>query len=178
MKYIFIVNGKPTSGKDTFAGMILKKMGGAKYSIIDPVKELLLNGGVWDGKTKSPEIRKLMSDVKILLDEFCDYSYGEVRQYIKRFQKDEIKGRVLFIDMREKHDIERAVKEFGAATIYVENANVEIEPSNIADDFASNKDNYPYDIVIDNSENMEALERKAEDFANVLKSSDGDDYDA
>ena len=87
-KKIFIVNGKPEAGKDTFENLVLKKVTGIKYSIIDPVKIVLQEIGLWDGKTKDGKIRKLMSDIKIALDEFCDFSFQNVKKYVRDFEND------------------------------------------------------------------------------------------
>ena len=166
-KHIFIVNGKPTSGKTTFEEMVLKKISGSKYSIIDPAKELLIKNNLWDGITKNNKIRKFLSDIKIALDDYCDYSFGKVASKVIDFNKNDTES-VLFIDMREKKDIDRAVKNFGATTIYIENNNISNNISNIADDFGSNVKNYNYDVVIDNSNDLPAFEKKASDFVNVL----------
>lgn len=166
-KKIFIVNGKPEAGKDTFENLVLKKVTGIKYSIIDPVKIVLQEIGLWDGKTKDGKIRKLMSDIKIALDEFCDFSFQNVKKYVRDFENDVVPGSVMFIDMREKADIDRAVEEFEATTLYIDN---KMNPiiSNVADDFASSKDNYNYDIIIDNSGTINELAAKASEFATVL----------
>ena len=167
-KHIFIVNGKAGAGKTTFEDLILEKVQGVRYSIIDPVKKLLINEGIWDGKDKSEPMRKLMSDIKIALDEYCDFSYNGVRNFIKDFKKDKIPGDVLFIDMREKQDILRATAEFGADVIYIQNDNVSSVLTNVADEFASDSKNYAYSIVIDNSGTYEELTSICQRFADVL----------
>lgn len=166
-KKIFIVNGKPGAGKDTFEHMVLKRVEGIKYSIADAAKTVLCESGLWDGKTKNAKTRKLISDVKLALDEFCDFSFQDVKKCVDDFNNDVLGGSVMFIDMREKDDIERAVKEFGATTIYIDNP---MNPfiSNVADEFANSKDNYKYDIIIDNSGTIKDLASKAEDFAEIL----------
>lgn len=169
-KHIFIVNGGAGNGKTTFEDMVLSKIDGEKYSIIDPVKELLKKNYLWDGDTKTPELRKALSDVKLALDNYCDYSFGTVISKVYDFNKS--KKSVMFIDMREEADIKRAVKEFGAVTIYIKNNNVSMPPSNIADEFASNECNYPYDIIIDNSGTLSDLEKKIECFVSTIREYD------
>lgn len=166
-KHIFIVNGKATAGKSTFENMVLEKINGEIYSIIDPTKDFLIKNFLWDGITKSPETRKLMSDIKIALDNYCDYSFSEVALKVCDFKINESQ-QILFIDMREEADIKRAVKEFGATTIYIDNDNVHIKPSNVGDAFADSKDNYKYDILIDNSGSLADLEDKVTGFVDVL----------
>ena len=167
-KHIFIVNGKPGAGKTTFEDLILERVCGERYSIIDPVKNLLIQEGIWDGNDKSESMRKLMSDVKIALDEYCDYSYNEVRKFVRNFKNRSSDGDVLFIDMREEKDISRAENEFKATSIYVDNPNSCSVHTNVADDFADSKDNYTYGIVFDNSGSYENLKEKCSKFADVL----------
>lgn len=167
-KHVFIVNGKPTSGKTTFENLVLEKISGIKYSIIDPVKTLLSEAGIWDKEDKSEAARKLLSDTKILLDEYCDYSYKETSKLIKDFLDNKIDGNILFVDMREVYDIERAVKDFNATTIYIDNKNVASIITNIGDKHADSKDNYPYDLIVDNSSDLFSFKEKANSFADVL----------
>lgn len=167
-KHIFIVNGRPGAGKTSFEDLILERVQGARYSIIDPVKNLLINEGIWNGRDKSESIRKLMSDVKIALDEYCDYSYNEVRKFVEDFKANKIPGNVLFIDMREEKDISRAVVEFGADSIYIQNDNARSVHTNIADDFSDDKNNYPYDIIVYNSGSYGNFIKTCKRFANIL----------
>lgn len=171
-KHIFIVNGGACNGKTTFEDMVLSQIDGEKYSIIDPVKELMIKNYLWNGFEKSPELRKALSDIKIALDEYCDFSFATVVSKVYDFNKSQ--KSLMFIDMREKEDIERAVKEFGAVTIYVKNNNTKIKPNNIADKFAESEHNYPYDIIIDNSNTLNELETIAKHFVDTIKEYDNE----
>ena len=48
-KMVFIVNGKPRAGKDTFAEILNRYMKVYKYSAVTKIKEIATLCG-WDGK--------------------------------------------------------------------------------------------------------------------------------
>lgn len=71
---------------------------------------------------------------------------------------------VFLIDMRESQDIERARKELNAKVVFVKNDNVSMITSNYAD---AGVFDISYDILIDNSNSLEELKIKAQDFINA-----------
>ena len=152
-KLIIIVNGKPRAGKDTFALLLNKLEPVYKYSIIDKVKAMALGCGWKGGKTEKD--RKFLSDLKKLTTDYSDMSYNDVIDKATEFYCDEIKERILLIDMREAEDIDRAKYDMNAITVFIKNDNVESITSNEAD---ANVENYEYDYYIENNGTIKDFE--------------------
>ena len=152
-KLIIIVNGKPRAGKDTFALLLNKCEPVYKYSIIDKVKAIALDCGWKGGKTEKD--RKFLSDLKKLTTDYSDMSYNDVIDKATEFYCDEIKERILLIDMREAEDIDRAKYDMNAITVFIKNDNVEAVTSNEAD---ANVENYEYDYYIENNGTIKDFE--------------------
>ena len=77
MKKIYIVNGKPRSGKDTFAELLGKHCRVFKYSSVDKVKQIAAKCG-WDGGKTDKDRRfrsfKLAQSYYVLLNTpLCQY---------------------------------------------------------------------------------------------------------
>ena len=152
-KLIIIVNGKPRAGKDTFALLLNKCEPVYKDSIIDKVKAMALDCGWKGGKTEKD--RKFLSDLKKLTTDYSDMSYNDVIDKATEFYCDEIKERILLIDMREAEDIDRAKYDMNAITVFIKNDNVEAVTSNEAD---ANVENYKYDYYIENNGTIKDFE--------------------
>ena len=75
-KLVFIVNGKPRAGKDTFAMILNRYMNVYKYSAITKVKEIATLCG-WDGQ-KEERDRKFLHELKMLTSEYSDMAYQDV----------------------------------------------------------------------------------------------------
>lgn len=144
-KHIFIVNGKPRAGKDTFADILGKITKVKKYSSIDKVKWIAKLCGWSGGKTEVD--RRFLSDLKVLTSQYSDMAFKDIEREVKDFIKD-TRHEILLIDIREPEEIERACKFFGAKSIFIENENVEAVNSNMAD---ANVRNYKYDYYIINN---------------------------
>ena len=155
MKKIYILNGVGTSGKGEFASRIGKFIPTIKYSIIDMIKEVAESLG-WNG-SKTEKDRKFLSDLMDLATEYNDNPYKDVKSLVDAF-KTELPEEVLIIDMRDPKDIARAVKDFEAETILIENPNVRKIESNHAD---ANVKNYNYDYIIKNDGTLEQLDKMA-----------------
>lgn len=160
MKKIFIVNGRPGAGKDTFATILNKLHCGRvyKYSSVTKVKEIATLCG-WDGQKEEVD-RKFLSDLKILTSKYNDMSFRDIEREIEYFKEDD-KYEIMLIDIREPEEIDRAVKEFGAETIFIESNRVPHITSNPAD---ANVDNYIYDHVIINNGTFLDFTRNIKDF--------------
>lgn len=158
MKHVIIVNGKPRSGKDTFAECLNKIARVEKYSIIDKVKEIAAQCG-WNGN-KGERDRKFLCDVKIITELYNDMPFRTVTEKVKMFNEDDSKD-VLLIDMREPRDIARAKRELGAYTIFIDNDRVPEIKSNVADGTIHN---FNYDYRIDNNGTLEDLDKEVQKF--------------
>lgn len=162
-KLVFIVNGKPRSGKDTFAMILNRYMNVYKYSAVTKVKEIATLCG-WDGQ-KEERDRKFLHELKMLTSEYSDMAYQDVVNEIKKYRNGEIEADIFIVDVREPEEIERLAKEVGALTVFIENNNVPAITSNAAD---ANVENYEYDFVVPNNGTMNDFEEEIKLFMEFL----------
>ena len=162
-KMIFIVNGKPRAGKDTFAQILNEYMDVYKYSSVTKVKEIAKQCG-WSG-AKEERDRKFLHELKMLTSAYSDMSYNDVIEEIDKFKKGELDADIFVVDVREPEDIDRLVKATKAFTIFIENNRVPSITSNAAD---ANVENYKYDFVIKNNGTLEDFEGNIKLFMEVL----------
>ena len=162
-KLVFIVNGKPRAGKDTFAMILNRYMNVYKYSAITKVKEIATLCG-WDGQ-KEERDRKFLHELKMLTSEYSDMAYQDVVNEIKKYRNGEIEADIFIVDVREPEEIERLAKEVGALTVFIENNNVPAITSNAAD---ANVENYEYDFVVPNNGTMNDFEEEIKLFMEFL----------
>lgn len=162
-KKVFVINGSGGVGKDTFATFVSEYAKTLVISSVDPIKNLMRIMG-WNGE-KSERDRKFMSDLKDLCTNYNDYPMEYLTKEYESFMEDD-ELEVLFMHIREPHEIEKAVENFGAETILVTNKNVEQIVSNHAD---ANVYNYTYDYVIENDGGLEDLKEAVKIFCIVAK---------
>jgi dephospho-CoA kinase len=162
-KMIFIVNGKPRAGKDTFAQILNEYMDVYKYSAVTKVKEIAKQCG-WTG-AKEEKDRKFLHELKMLTSAYSDMSYNDVMEEIDKFKKGELDADIFVVDVREPEEIDRLVKATKAFTIFIENNRVPSITSNAAD---ANVENYRYDFVIQNNGTLEDFEGNIKLFIEVL----------
>lgn len=170
MKKVYVTSGVGRSGKDTFCEFVGKYIPTYKYSIVDLPKEAAKVLG-WDGG-KSEKDRRFLSDIMDLSTKYNDAPFKDVLSLVTDFNinKDFAEYEVLIIDMRDPKDIARAVREFGAETILIENPNVKKIESNHAD---RDVENYKYDYVIKNNGSLEQLDYVAKEFVEYVIKGDG-----
>ena len=162
-KLVFVVNGKPRAGKDTFAMILNRYMDVYKYSAVTKVKEIATLCG-WDGQ-KEERDRKFLHELKMLTSEYSDMSHQDVVNEINKYRNGEIEADVFVVDVREPEDIKRLVEEVGAITVFIENNNVPAITSNAAD---ANVENFEYDFVIPNNGTMKEFEDEIKLFMEFL----------
>lgn len=162
-KLVFVVNGKPRAGKDTFAMILNRYMDVYKYSAVTKVKEIATLCG-WDGQ-KEERDRKFLHELKMLTSEYSDMSHQDVVNEINKYRNGEIEADVFVVDVREPEDIKRLVEEVGAITVFIENDNVPAITSNAAD---ANVENFEYDFVIPNNGTMKEFEDEIKLFMEFL----------
>lgn len=162
MKKIYIVNGKPRAGKDTFAELLGKHCRVFKYSSVDKVKQIAAKCG-WDGG-KDDKDRKFLADLKRITTEFNDMSYDDVAEKVAYFLKTDFFD-VMLIDIREPEEIERAIEGYGAEAIYINNVNVPMITSNESD---ANVNNFVYDYIIANDGTLDDFAETVRDFYNKI----------
>ncbi len=162
-KMVFIVNGKPRAGKDTFAEILNRYMVVYKYSAVTKVKEIAKQCG-WTG-AKEEKDRKFLHELKMLTSAYSDLPYRDVMDKIEKYRSGEILADVFVVDVREPEEIERLRKATDAITIYIENENVPAITSNEAD---ANVANYEYDFTIFNNGTIEEFEDNIMNFMEFL----------
>lgn len=158
-KQVIILNGMARSGKQEVYNILNSKVLCEQYSIVDPVRDFLKRVGVPDN-AKSEEWRKLMSDIKLLLEAYGDIPYQCCREKILDFLRCS-PAKFLCIDMREEQDIARAREEFGAIVVLVRRNGVKTIESNPAD---ANVYNIRYDHTILNNEGFNELTKEVNGF--------------
>lgn len=160
VKHIYITNGVGGCGKDTFANFLNDFIPVYKYSSIDKVKEIA-RFCHWDGG-KTEKDRKFLSDLKLLLTEYNDLPFRDIKGHAELFLYWTNTKDVMLIDIREPAEIERAKRELGAETILIVNPNIPHITSNMAD---KNVYEYEYDYKIMNDGTLEDFRKTVEQFA-------------
>jgi hypothetical protein len=164
-KIVLILNGKPRAGKDTFSELLNERIRVYKYSSIQKIKEVAKECGWNGGKTEKD--RKFLSDLKILTTEYSDMPFDDIKERVQWFKSSNWIYDIMIIDIREPGEIERAVKEFGAISIFIDNKNVENITSNMAD---ANVENYKYDYTLSNNGTLKDFEYVVGNFYyNIIK---------
>lgn len=167
-KHIFVVNGHPRAGKDTFAKILNGMTSVYKYSSIECIKNMAMVCG-WDG-TKDEKSRKFLSDLKMLTTEFNDYSFKSIKKHVEMFRNcDDYE--IMLIDIREPKEIQRAVDEFGAETVFIYNSRVNHVNSNIAD---ANVENFEYRYYLYNEGTIEEFKEDITRWYKYIKEKEND----
>ena len=169
-KFIYIINGRPRSGKDTFVEYVGEYADTVNYSSIDCVKELAMRVG-WDGG-KEPKDRAFLSDMKHLLIEYNNFPTKKCVDKAFNFLHSS-NAKFLFLHVREPEEINKLKKEILKETDFVRTVLVE-RPG--IDDVGNSSDddvgNYKYDIYVYNDGTLSDFKKKAKDF--VVKSYNGE----
>lgn len=161
--HFVIINGYPTSGKDTFVDLCGKYATCRHCSSVDPAKEALETLG-WNGSHKTPEIRAAISHLKDLSSRLFD---GPV-QYVlkeKQFFENYTEVEFLFVDAREPAELKRYKEEYGAITLFIDRKVTE-PISNHAD---ANVENFQYDYIVNNNGTLDELLQEAKKFVAFYK---------
>lgn len=158
-KPVFIINGHPGSGKDTFVELVSKHIKVKNYSTIGRVKVAALSLG-WDGE-KDERGRLFLHELKMLSVKFYDDPFKSAMDAVKEFQEesDEL---VMFIHSRELNEIARFKAE-GFEAILVKGRGAPMD--NPADRDTSHTD---YDLTILNNGYIGDYELVASSFASMI----------
>lgn len=173
MKYLVLLNGKPRSGKDTFAHYSLSFTSGKRYSSIDPtIKAVAIAGYDYANDTeKNDKDRAFLSEQKMLFDKYYNTSFNYIVDLIDNHHE---VGDVIFYDVREIENIEelkiyysRSERKVKCISLFIENDSITRIPSNDGD--MSTLLDYNYDYIINNDGTLVDLRDKAEQFIDRLK---------
>lgn len=162
---IIAINGPPRSGKNTFVDFCEDVDLGlyvSQISSVDHVKHLATTWG-WDG-SKTPRNRQHLSNLKDMLEEWGDIPNKKIEEYISRLSFFNT-PQILFVHVREPHNIQQLKTKYNAITILVVNSRVEQETSNHADEDVYC---FEYDYVIDNNGDLDRLKESAETFMKLF----------
>jgi len=167
-KYIFIVNGYPGSGKDTFIDIIKKKLNSEghfvhKSSYVTAIKEVAEKIG-WNGK-KDERGRKLLADICKASTDYNNFLLDNL-YFTLRYTGEHNNLSFLFWIVRDPNVIKKIKKDYPETkTIIIKRENLK-NFDNCAD---KNINEIEYDIVIENNGTMKDLEDSCELFIkNVL----------
>lgn len=158
MPVIVLISGYAGSGKDTFAGFLIKHLSGAqKYAFADPIKEIARKYFEWDG-IKDERGRKLLIEIGAAGMEENLYIWAE--RVIEKIMEEQSKTAVI-TDWRFKHEYQRIKKAFGNKNIVT--IRIERERLNIIDDITEHDldDFLNFDFVVSNNGSLQDLEEKA-----------------
>lgn len=167
MLKVFVINGFPGSGKDTFVELVAEIMKSRglgyvrNYHSSDMVKGVFKHLG-WDGK-KTPEIRNFMAEVIEGSNNLFDTAFKEALRLYVALEKEGTQG-ILFIHERKPVNIARLCNTFKAKSILIERGTPEFTedlPTNKADREVLD---YTYRIHIDNNGSLGDLRIKAVTF--------------
>jgi len=169
----FIINGAGGCGKDTFI-KYFTEVAGSEYvlniSTVDYIKKIAHDLG-WK-EQKDNKSRKFLSDLKDMATFWADIPFQDVTSKSYQFNDDlfmygvDRKG-FIFIHCREPEEIERLRIELKLPvfTLLIRRAGHQIY-GNHADDEV---ENYHYNFIIENDEDLQKLKEKAINFYNMVK---------
>lgn len=157
MKKIFVINGKPRSGKDTVVKMVGDLVKAVNYDSVGKIKKLALEAG-WDGIKDEPA-RKMLSELKRILKEYNDLPYQWMSTAIANFKQSD--NQVMFLHVREPEEIKRLVDDFNVETIFVSRKCIPEINSNESDAQVSK---FSYDWLISNEGSLDELKKTVEQF--------------
>ena len=172
---LFVINGYPGAGKDTFVDYVKKHWdlfrNGTKYyknteivniSTIDYLKEIFKEEFNWDGE-KTPEVRNALATIHKALNDWNDLPFTLTCDKIK---EEVLKGNIVFLHCREPYNIKRYIEKFDGQSIFIENEKAKNDILSKASVNASDLEveNYDYDITIRNNTSLEKLEEQAKNF--------------
>jgi hypothetical protein len=168
MVKVVIVNGMPCTGKTTFQEICRDKLKDLRWctaikSSVEWVKEVATFCG-WDG-TKTDKNRKFLSDLKSLLSEWDDAVVKRLVDVVNGYYYTGCDW-VVFIDIREPYEIERAKEVFNATTLMVRRPEVEDATYSNTSDMGVFA--FGYDYTVWNDEDLARLELEADKFIDTL----------
>ena len=162
---VYIINGYPRSGKDTFCELIGNHYRTAKFSTVDTPKRVLKSLG-WDGE-KTPQVREALSTLKDMYTYLFDGPFKESQKFILKSLNSGIE--FAFVMCREPPEIKRLQVwccEIGISclTLFIQRE-CEEELTNHAD---KDVEKFDYDVYLDNNGNIKEFEYKIIQLINII----------
>ena len=161
MKKIVIINGGAGVGKSTFVNICKKYLKVSEASTVDLAKKAasILVGY---NNEKDEITRKMLSDLKIVADNYNNNNMKYLCNRIEEFYKND--AEILFLYIREPKDIQYISCKYNVKTLLIKNSTVNPINSNIGD---ASVENYQYDYEIFNN-GIEDFEKEANNFIDWL----------
>lgn len=168
MVKVVIVNGMPETGKTTAQTVCLDILKLLNWecvikSSVEWVKEVATFAG-WNG-VKDDKNRKFLSDLKTVLTDWDDAVLKHLIDEVNYYHYAD-RDYVIFIDIREPYEIEKAKEAFNASTLIIRRPQVEGNHYNNASDMGVF--DYSYDYTIWNDEDIEHLKTECAFFLGQL----------
>ena len=159
---IVVLNGNPTSGKNTFAELCEGFSATEHISYVDFTRDMLDNVGVnYHGKTAAD--RQLLETVNDALEKHSDLPFLDICRFTENLST--LFTGILFVDIRKPENIKRYVERFPQTiTVFVDDGkpatNVTFSDSVVKD--------MKYDYTISNTGTIEQLRDKAKLFVETI----------
>jgi len=158
MSKVYVINGSPESGKDTFVSFVKTYHEDTlNFSSVDYIKWLSHKHLGINVNQKTPKLRKFLSDFKKILTEFNDFPYQQCKMAVESLEE----GQVIFLHIREKEEIDKIKSDFPETKVVLVSNGQEDEFGNESDDKVNLID---YDIIIHNDTTIEELSKTAKWF--------------
>ncbi len=158
---IFIINGSPRSGKDTFVKFVQTYYPNTiNFSSIDFIRWLSVKYFNFNDKVKDEKSRKFLSGFKRILTEYNDFPFNMCCSAIN----DKNSNEVIFLHIRELSEIEKL------KNIYNDIKVVYVDKETDNEYIGNNSDDNVYqvkeisDIIIHNDNSLEELNKTAKWF--------------
>ncbi len=177
---VVIINGIPTSGKDTFVQMVAdycdmdESANVFNISSVEPIKDMLIGFG-WDGE-KSDSIRDIIASIKQLWVETQNgpttFLFTNIYQYHMMHAGED---NIIFCHIREPLEIQKLVDVLSGmdvmgitVTTLLMNRIVAYSNTDIQSDDIDNINSYKYDNIVHNDGTLEQFKEMAEKFVDML----------
>lgn len=164
---IFVINGFPGAGKDTFVDFCIEAWEGV-YQLwtSTPAKEAFKLLG-WNGE-KTPEARNGLAWTMDIAERLFDSSFSHIKKELEKIQK-ERSDAIVFIHCREPENIRRYEAVYDAESIlivreYKEYHSIEMEAKRFSNHADSNVNNHKYHHIVYNNSDFSVLRDKAVEF--------------
>lgn len=165
MIHIFVLNGSPRSGKDTFC-TLMEKYGVVKhYSYVDFTRTMLDKMRV-DYRKKTDKDRQLLETINNALETYDDIPMKDIGENVLyAISKADFRNLFIFVDIRKPENIKRFLEKYpDAKTLYIDDGK---ELSNATESDHSVKD-YDYDYYIMNDSSLDDLQKKVDSFVREI----------
>ena len=165
MIHIFVLNGSPRSGKDTFC-TLMEKYGVVKhFSYVDFTRTMLDKMHI-DYSKKTDKDRQLLETINNALETYDDIPMKDIcENVLYAISKADFRNLFIFVDIRKPENIKRFLEKYpDAKTLYIDDGK---ELSNATESDHSVKD-YDYDYYIMNDSSLDDLQKKVDSFVHEI----------